>query len=409
MTSTETPERASSPKSPTQIPEQPAETETHKPVASADSPVSISSPAPGYTHAEEPTNVSPSAEADHATSTLNEQPVPDTPARPQGPEQPTERISPEAESLKAMFPDFDTGIIQSVLESVDGNQERAADVLLGMSDPSYVSQHHSAPTQSELDEQFARRLLLEEQQQQAAWHPDQPYPHSQDQRRDQNVPYQPRAQQGYYPGGVDRWGDSQAPGDGGGGKDTMSEVQEQFSKFAETGKKTFSSLVSKVKAKMQEFDQSRNASGSGSAPQTSWGTGTPSRTEGVPPSQTQNNQYSTMPAGQPTGPPSVDTYNVGYDVTPQAQASPVGGGQILPSVTSSSTTSVPPAERIPARPPSAGPPPAGNVDPSKIGMLPKRPVSLLGTSPPQSNTNVRHDADEDELDYVENPFEEGRK
>ena len=56
----------------------------------------------------------------------------------------------------------------------------------------------------------------------------------------------------------------------------MSEVQEQFSKLAESepygfapitrkltsvsaGKKTFSSLMTKVKAKMQEFDQSRYA------------------------------------------------------------------------------------------------------------------------------------------------------
>ena len=58
-------------------------------------------------------------------------------------------------------------------------------------------------------------------------------------------------------------------------------------------------------------------------------------------------------------------------------------------------------------------------------MLPKRPVSLLGSSPPQSNTNTNTstgtntsagagthrstDGDEDELDYVENPFEEARK
>lgn len=34
---------------------------------------------------------------------------------------------------------------QSVLDSVNGNQERAADVLLGMSDPSYESQQHAAP------------------------------------------------------------------------------------------------------------------------------------------------------------------------------------------------------------------------------------------------------------------------
>ena len=42
----------------------------------------------------------------------------------------------------------------------------------------------------------------------------------------------------------------------------------------------------------------------------------------------------------------------------------------------------------------------------KIGMLPKR-VSVVGTTPPQSN--ARRDDEEDELDYVENPFGEERR
>lgn len=47
---------------------------------------------------------------------------------------------------------------------------------------------------------------------------------------------------------------------------------------------------------------------------------------------------------------------------------------------------------------------------AKIGMLPKRPVSLAGTSPTQSRSNtLGANADEDELDYVENPFEEEKK
>ncbi len=40
---------------------------------------------------------------------------------------------------------------------------------------------------------------------------------------------------------------------------------------------------------------------------------------------------------------------------------------------------------------------------AKLGMLPKRPVSLSQTPPVN-----RQDVDEDELDYVENPFEDGR-
>lgn len=106
-----------------------------------------------------------------------------------------------------------------------------------------------------------------------------------------NVPYQPRVHQQGAPG-QGQWG---AQGQGqAAGRDTMTEVQEQFSKIAESeqnaarrawacgadfrvaaaGKKTFSSLVTKVKAKMQEYDQSRTAQGpSGQSGQSSWGGG----------------------------------------------------------------------------------------------------------------------------------------
>ena len=41
-------------------------------------------------------------------------------------------------------------------------------------------------------------------------------------------------------------------------------------------------------------------------------------------------------------------------------------------------------------------------------MLPKRAVSLLGTTSPQSNP-VHQDDGDDELEYAENPFEDGKK
>lgn len=58
------------------------------------------------------------------------------------PEPPREPANPAVALLKSMFPDFDDAVIQSVLESVGGSQDAAVDVLLGMSDPSYVSAHH---------------------------------------------------------------------------------------------------------------------------------------------------------------------------------------------------------------------------------------------------------------------------
>jgi hypothetical protein len=67
----------------------------------------------------------------------------------------------------------------SVLQSVNGDQDLAIDTLLGMSDPDYVSQplpqpEQREPTQTDLDEQFARRLMLEEEQAaQNQWPPPQ--------------------------------------------------------------------------------------------------------------------------------------------------------------------------------------------------------------------------------------------
>ena len=45
---------------------------------------------------------------------------------------------------------------------------------------------------------------------------------------------------------------------------------------------------------------------------------------------------------------------------------------------------------------------ANHPAPAKIGLLPKRPVSLLNTNSPPA----RRPSDDDELEYVENPFEE---
>ncbi len=106
-----------------------------------------------------------------------------------------------------------------------------------MSDPDYVhqeTQRSTAPvryasslalstyrliviqlqSQTDLDEEFARRLVMEEQQSQSDW--------------ENQLGYQPRRQNNPQRGGG-------GPGDGGsGGKDTMSELSEQFNKFTES-------------------------------------------------------------------------------------------------------------------------------------------------------------------------------
>ena len=69
--------------------------------------------------------------------------------------------------------------------------------------------------------------------------------------------------------------------------------------------------------------------------------------------------------------------------------SPVNAGQFPPSPVCPSSTIV-----------GADSP---NLLTDKIGLLPKRPVSLLTTSSPPA---TRPSDDDDELEYVENPFEE---
>lgn len=80
-------------------------------------------------------------------------------------------------------------------------------------------------SQTDLDEEFARRLMLEEQQQvqrqQRQWE-------AQSRPRYDGTPYQPLAQ-GRYTQPPQGGADSQA-----GQKDSMAEIQEQFSKIADS-------------------------------------------------------------------------------------------------------------------------------------------------------------------------------
>ena len=121
----------------------------------------------------------------------------------------------------------------------------------------------------------------------------------------------------------------------------------------------------------------RNQSGSSS--QTSWGSGTPGGTN--PSSQNQYDQPVTSGTGGSNYP-----WTQGYDATPQPQpqtqmqSTPInatsgtgpGSGTSVGVVAGAGATAQgvsPPAERIPPRPPSAGPPPAGNVDPSEFSFF----------------------------------------
>ncbi|KAI9571741.1 hypothetical protein HD554DRAFT_2168996 [Boletus coccyginus] len=396
-------------------------------------------------------------------------------------------------SLKAIFPDFDDAVILSVLESMNQDHDRALDVLLGMNDPSFVppnpppsespnQQFQSPPSsdaqrlsQEALDEQLARRLAQEEEQVAS-----QPWQSQGVENQTRYQSYQSRQ------GGRNGWGgqpQGQPQTHGLGGKDTMAEFQEGFNRIAESGRKTFSSIVSKVKAKMQEFDQGQGRSQNqnplpNQLPQAASGSyyppNAPSRQQGLGTRRTSQSP----PARMGTHPPSPARSGVlrpaatepAQSVTPQqpwhydpnargatpsaavaSESATTHSPATPPPHADSQTTQSPPSDTTSASayasPVSPAPnsglrsvtPPArtisptitgarsttpgapGNVDFSKLGLLPKRPISLVrAQSPPATNAGAPRVAatpsksttdsstDREEPEFLENPFEDPR-
>ncbi|KAI0743999.1 hypothetical protein C8Q80DRAFT_1184470 [Daedaleopsis nitida] len=352
-----------------------------------------------------------------------------TPVLPPRPEAAGEEhdasVSPQVEALRAMFPDFDVAVLQSVLESVDNDQERALDILLGMSDPDYVSTQTAGQVQNpqqpplDVDEQLARQLMLEDQQhqQRRRYATGQSWPR----RGDEQVPYQPRqhAPENAHPPANEQRTDLQ-------------ELQRTMGQIAESGKRTFSSIVSKVKAKINEYEQTRTVGGgqsSNASTMPQWGSAPPANVDRHTASQAYQQQYyglgpnahSQPPQPSPNAEPHQISLNdghsqvQGYNLDPPAvqsqpssQSPPSTSPIPTPAVRSTSpqaasglspAASPRPSSDVPRPPPTATGSP---VNAAKIGLLPKRPVSLLNTnSPPASRPS-----DDDELEYVENPFEE---
>ncbi|KAF9653979.1 hypothetical protein BDM02DRAFT_3265126 [Thelephora ganbajun] len=303
----------------------------------------------------------------HLMTGQNSPPVTDS-----TPEQPAEEIAinPQVTDLQAIFPDFEPIILQSVLDSVNGNQEKAIDKLLGMSDPEYKEQHSTNADQTGLDEEFARNLLIQEHEEESRRRRQQQWDVPQE-----PVPYQQRAY---------------APGQNPSGTNTnMQEVTDTFNKLAESGKKTFATLFSKVKAKIQELDQPRPDPGS---PSTGNSGGF------FPGAPSHQDRHTMMTQAHYQQSPTTTQPVRGYDMT--YQSSPTPAPEQPPT-----TFSIKPDQRAPSPEITLGSnhsnQQASNIDPAKLGILPKRPVTLGGSSSPQRRST-------DELEYAENPFEDGR-
>ncbi|KAF7305902.1 CUE domain-containing protein [Mycena chlorophos] len=281
--------------------------------------------------------------------------------------------------LRAMFPDFDDSLLQSVLESTDGNTDLAIDALLGMSDPDYRPDPTHAPaprapqpSQEELDAQLARSIAMEDERERAAAWPPQQYNQGRPEARRRGSS-----------------GDGQE-------KDTMQELTEQFNKIAESGKRTFGTLFNKVKAKIQELDQP--AGGSSNADSQYGNSGAPGAGAGRHAQQAyyqqqrQAQEQAQMPAYYDPNAEHASATGGGYDAEPVSMPAPAGGA-------GAAATPSPPMTQ-------SGAP---QIDGGKLGMLPKRPVSLLRTTPPPAGaaSGAPPSSDDDELEYAENPFEEG--
>ncbi|EKM54735.1 uncharacterized protein PHACADRAFT_258770 [Phanerochaete carnosa HHB-10118-sp] len=384
---------------------------------------------------------------------------------PQAQEHANEPANPAVAQLKSMFPDFDDAVLQTVLESVSGDQDAAIDLLLGMSDPSYVpATHHQSttthpeqPSSLELDEALARQLQLED---------DRAHAESQQRTRGQSwsrrrnsQTQQDQTQQDQAP-----QAQGQSPQNSGGGPD-LNEIKETLNQMAESGKRTFSSIVSRAKAKINEYQQSRpntqqQQQQEPQHPPPSWGS-TPTQKQPSPgaaslpnyyhetqqpvdrhaASQAYAHYYTVAPGDSPdlgeedgwqqisrrgrrseekplAEQPKAEIR--GYDLdsldhlaTPSTNTS-VANSPIPPPAAPTEPEPEPTIPRV-TTPPSdiLRPPPTQSgspLNPAKFGLLPKRPVSLLTPQASGANAIAREasvsEDDEDELDYVENPFEE---
>lgn len=183
---------------------------------------------------------------------------PDTvsPTEPQPPSsEPTTELtnaSAEVRELAIMFPQIPVAILEAVLAAHQNDPGECVSDLLAMNDPTWKP----APEDiMKSDEALARQLAREEEQRM----PAQPIPQI-------NVPYQPRIKRNpsnrtststyeqrtetpstFEPG--------QSSASNITGKDEIQKIAEEFSKMAETGKKTVSTWLTKAKAKIQELQQ----------------------------------------------------------------------------------------------------------------------------------------------------------
>jgi len=201
----------------------------------------------------------------------------------------------------------------------------------------------------------------------------------------------------------------------------MTEIGQQLGRIAESGKKTFGNIVQKVKAKIAEMDQPKSST------QPSWGAST---NDTYDPAAYERRAYQGQTQSQPQTPQTARTQSAqaaayydpnlhdddaqpitlqGYDTAPAKPPTRSIADMTNGSDTVTSTSTI--------RPPGIPNPP---IDGGKLGLLPKRPVSLLRPptdqqqhatgaiehSQSQASLQASEDSGDGGLEYAENPFDE---
>ncbi|OCF36261.1 hypothetical protein I316_02135 [Kwoniella heveanensis BCC8398] len=411
------------------------------------------------------------------------------PPSPQVQSQPRQiPADPKVAELRQIFPNVELSVIELVLETCGGSTDRAIEQLLGMTDPDFRPDELGGTRedhQVDLDAEFARSLQLADEEEYRHRHrqnrtPPPPFPgsgvgggHAGVGLGSGELPYQPRVRRARgavqggsiagggqsAPTGAIRNDEFYAPTDAQSRFDRYNEpptegnppgmlaFEEKVERFAEAGKQTFNSLLSRARAKYSEFQeqQSQNRAnqnqGGGYRPENLSPSGDrytrpPSVGGGRGGEQNRAGIVPDLRHCSDCHRPSIRSESISsestYDAPPVQTTAPIRQGSHRWQPSDAFDDPLPPqrsmsgsSNRIevmggPAGTGSGRRSPGthigspekttGKIDPAKLGILPKKRVDLMSTSPSNTSTldkskqqppghiNVKHGSNDDDDD-----------
>ncbi|KDE06522.1 hypothetical protein MVLG_03172 [Microbotryum lychnidis-dioicae p1A1 Lamole] len=297
-------------------------------------------------------------------------------------------VTPEVESLRAMFPAMDVSDLTAVLTSHNGSLEEAADTLLAMNDPTY---RQADLERLQVDADLARQLEAQEERllhrrvaRPSAANPEVSSPAA--------LPYTPYVPRHGARQPLDQGQHAEADNNA----DDIDQLTEQISKLAEQGRKTFDTFLGKAKDFAGVLNERIKASASPSLatedtsppPPPKEPTLTPATSTVTPrtskPTDDEHRQTVTVPERLPR--PNQDPEEPLSDVNYSPSRTPTGSAERLAP---HAAVSPDPLRKAP--------------DLSQIEhlLLPRKSVKLE-----QGHQKEDDDDDDDELEYVKSPFDD---